>query len=52
MDNPFKRTNYAKFCMSPSLDVNSARICDITSEQLSIDFVHKISQFFNFLEYQ
>ena len=20
LDNPFKRTNYAKFCMSPSLD--------------------------------
>ena len=28
---------------------NSARICDITRGQLSIDFVHRFSQFYNFL---
>ena len=27
---------------------NSARMCDITRGQLSIDFVHRFSQFFNF----
>ena len=31
---------------------NYARICDITREQFSIDFVHKISKFLSFLGYQ
>ena len=42
-DNPFKRSDFAELCMSPSLDWNSARICDITRGQLSIDFVHRFS---------
>ena len=50
-DNPFKRTNCAKFCMSPSLERNYARICDITRGQLAIDFVHRISRFFFFLSW-
>ena len=41
LDNPFKRTDYAKYCMSPSLDGTR----DITREQLSIDFVHRFSFF-------
>ena len=37
LDNPFTRTNYAKFCMHVALSRrNSARICDIIREQLSI----------------
>ena len=47
LDNPLKRSDYAKLCMSPSSGWNSARICDITRGQLSIDFVHV--DFHNFL---
>ena len=46
MDNPFKRTNYAKFCLSPSLDGTLPEsVISHAREQLSIDFVHKISIF-------
>ena len=38
--------------MSPSLCGNSARICDATREQFSIDFVHGFPQLFIFLGYQ
>ena len=47
LDNPFKSSNYGKFCMSPSLD--GTRICDTPREQFSIDFVHRFSQFLFFL---
>ena len=36
LDNPFKRSNYAKLYMSPSLD-------GTLPEQLSIDFAHRFS---------
>ena len=39
--------------MLPSLDGTLPElICDITREQLSIDFVHRILQFLSFFEYQ
>ena len=47
-DNPFKRSDYAKLCMSPSLYGTLPELCDITRGQLSIDFVHRFSQFFVF----
>ena len=52
LDNPFKRSDYAKLCMSALCGWNSASPCDITRGQLSIDFVHIFSQFSSFLGYQ
>ena len=52
LDNPFKRSDYAKLCTVALSGWNSARICDITRGHLSIDFVHKCSQFLIFIGYQ
>ena len=50
LDNPFKRSDYAKLCMSPSLDGTRPEHV-ISQGQLSIDFVHRFPQFSNFLGY-
>ena len=52
LDNPFKRNNYAKFCMSPSLDRTLPESVISQEKQLSIDFVHRFSQLLIFLGYQ
>ena len=52
LDNPFKRIDYKCKVVYVALSGwNSARICDITRGQLSIDFVQRFSQFFIFLGY-
>ena len=48
MDILFKKTNYAKFCMSPSLDETIPESVISREKQLSIDFVHRISIFYIF----
>ena len=47
LDNPFKRTNYAKFCIAPSLG-RTLPECDTMRKRLSIDFVQRFSKCFNF----
>ena len=47
LDNPFKRSDYGKVVYVALSGWNSARICDITRGQLSIDFVHRFF-FFRF----
>ena len=50
--NPFKRSDYAKLCMSPSLDGTLPEYVIGTRGQLSIDFVHRFfTIFLNFLGY-
>ena len=48
LDNPFKEKGLCKVVYVALSGWNSARISDITRGQLSIDFVHRFSQFYNF----
>ena len=46
LDNPFKRSDYAKLCMSPSLDGSLPEyVISQEDNSISIDFVHDFQNF-------